>query len=173
MRVSPCVHKQGRGRDRLRERIPSRLCSVSTELDEGLDLTNCKLMTWAEIKSQSLNQLSHTGAPALLSLFVSPTMAFFSFLIRDRFPSAIGPLSLECLFWLPSQISLKYLLLSQECGAILQAPNATLIIHLSELFLLVSVCSIRLHLWRILNITFKGIWIWPPPLSFGIPESNE
>ena len=37
--------KQGRGRGRGRERIPSRLCAVSVELDEGLKLTNCEIMT--------------------------------------------------------------------------------------------------------------------------------
>ena len=35
------VRKWGRGRERGgRERIPSRLCMVSTEPDAGLDLTN-------------------------------------------------------------------------------------------------------------------------------------
>ena len=29
----------------------------------GLSLTNCKIMTWTEIKSRSLNRLSHPGAP--------------------------------------------------------------------------------------------------------------
>ena len=34
----PC--EQGRGRERRREKIPSRLYRVSTELDAGLELTN-------------------------------------------------------------------------------------------------------------------------------------
>ena len=29
----------------------------------GLDLTNYEIMTWADIKSQMLNQLSHPGTP--------------------------------------------------------------------------------------------------------------
>ena len=33
-------HEQGRGRERGRERIPSRLHVVSTEPDAGLELTN-------------------------------------------------------------------------------------------------------------------------------------
>ena len=37
--------EQGRGRHRGRERIPSRLYTVSTEPDVGLTLTNCELMT--------------------------------------------------------------------------------------------------------------------------------
>ena len=37
--------EQGRGRERKRERISSRLCTVSTEPDVGLGLTNHKIMT--------------------------------------------------------------------------------------------------------------------------------
>ena len=37
--------KQGRGKERGRERIPSRICTVSTEPDVGLKLTNCEIMT--------------------------------------------------------------------------------------------------------------------------------
>ena len=38
--------KRSRGREReRRERIPSRLCTVSTEPDAGLNLTNCEIMT--------------------------------------------------------------------------------------------------------------------------------
>ena len=39
------------GAERGRERIPSRLCRVSTEPDEGLNPTNREIMTWAEIES--------------------------------------------------------------------------------------------------------------------------
>ena len=35
----------GRSRERRRERIPGRLCTVSTELDAGLELTNCEIVT--------------------------------------------------------------------------------------------------------------------------------
>ena len=38
-------HKQGRGRDRGRERIPSRLHAVSAEDDAGLNLTDREIMT--------------------------------------------------------------------------------------------------------------------------------
>ena len=37
--------KQGRDSERGRERIPSSLCTVSTELDMGLKLTNQEIMT--------------------------------------------------------------------------------------------------------------------------------
>ena len=40
-----------------RERIPSRLHTVSV----GLEPTNHEIMTWAEIKNQALNWLSHPG----------------------------------------------------------------------------------------------------------------
>ena len=53
------------GAKREGERIPSRLCTVSTELSVGLYLTNHEIMTWAKIKSWTLNQLSHLGAPVI------------------------------------------------------------------------------------------------------------
>ena len=37
--------EQGRGRERRRERIPSRLCTVSMEPDAGLELMNHEIMT--------------------------------------------------------------------------------------------------------------------------------
>ena len=37
--------EQGRGRERGRQRIPSRFHTISTELDMGLEHTNCELMT--------------------------------------------------------------------------------------------------------------------------------
>ena len=51
--------QRGRGR----ERIPSRLCAVGAETDEGLELMNCEIMTRAEIQSRRLNRLSHPGGP--------------------------------------------------------------------------------------------------------------
>ena len=39
------MHERGRGREREGEPIPSRLCSVSTQLDVGLDPMNHELMT--------------------------------------------------------------------------------------------------------------------------------
>ena len=39
------VHEQGRGRERRRERIPSRLCAVSVEPDLGLEPTNHEITT--------------------------------------------------------------------------------------------------------------------------------
>ena len=55
-------HEPGEGeREREGERESQ---AVSTELDEGLDLTNCEIMTWAEIENRVLNQLSHPGTPS-------------------------------------------------------------------------------------------------------------
>ena len=45
------------------ERIPSRLCTVSTEPNVGLGLMNYGILTRAEIKSGTLNLLSHPGVP--------------------------------------------------------------------------------------------------------------
>ena len=50
-----------RGLEEERE-CPSRLCII-VESNMGLKLTNLEIMTWAEIKSQMLNQLSHPDAP--------------------------------------------------------------------------------------------------------------
>ena len=50
------------GRDR--ERIPSRLCAVSAEANMRLEPMNREITTWAKIKSQTLNRLSHPGAQA-------------------------------------------------------------------------------------------------------------
>ena len=36
-------------RERERERIPSRLLITSAEPGAGLELMNCKIMTWAEV----------------------------------------------------------------------------------------------------------------------------
>ena len=44
-RESAHGYKWGRGRERGRVRIPSRLCTTSTECDTGLELTNRKIMT--------------------------------------------------------------------------------------------------------------------------------
>ena len=63
------------GAEKGRERIPSRLCTVSTEPTEGLDLTNVENMTCAQIKSWTLNQLSYPGAPNF----------YFNFIINEYF----------------------------------------------------------------------------------------
>ena len=51
----------GGGAEKDRERIPSKLHFVSTEPDAGLKPTNREITTWAEIKSWTLNRLSHSG----------------------------------------------------------------------------------------------------------------
>ena len=37
--------KWGKGKERGRQRIPSRLCTISTEPDAGLERMNCEIMT--------------------------------------------------------------------------------------------------------------------------------
>ena len=49
-------------REKERERIPSRLCAISAEPDAGLELTNREVITRAEIRSRTLDRLSHPGA---------------------------------------------------------------------------------------------------------------
>ena len=56
-------YKQGRGRWRGRERIPSRLGAVSTEPNAGLNLMNSEIVTSVETKSRRLNGLSHPRTP--------------------------------------------------------------------------------------------------------------
>ena len=55
-----------RGQREIRERILSRLHTVSSEPDTGIKLTNREIMTSAEIRSRMLNIPSHPGAPALV-----------------------------------------------------------------------------------------------------------
>ena len=64
-------HVQERGRQRGREREsqagsvpPVNMEPISAEPDMGLELTSCEIRTWAEIKSQTLKGLSHSGAPS-------------------------------------------------------------------------------------------------------------
>ena len=54
---------RGGGVERGRQRIPSRLYVVSTEPDAGLKPTDRKIVAWGEIRSPTLNWLSHWGAP--------------------------------------------------------------------------------------------------------------
>ena len=55
-------------RERERERIPRRLCIVSTESNMGLKPMNHEIMTWAKVKSWTVNWLSHPGAPPIIFL---------------------------------------------------------------------------------------------------------
>ena len=53
----------GAEREGEKTRIPRKLHKTGVEPHAGLKLMNCEIMTWAEIKSWTLNQLSHPGAP--------------------------------------------------------------------------------------------------------------
>ena len=55
--------------------------SVSTEPDAGFDLPNREIMTWAEIKSQTLNQLSQPGTP--VSMILKPREYMWCTFILD------------------------------------------------------------------------------------------
>ena len=62
--------------ERGRERIPSRLHTVSAEPGTGLELTNCEVMTSAEIKNWMLNQLSYPGASRSTDFFKKLALFF-------------------------------------------------------------------------------------------------
>ena len=51
--------EQARAGEGQRERIPSRLCTARVESNVGLELLSHEIMTRAEIRGQTLNQLSH------------------------------------------------------------------------------------------------------------------
>ena len=59
----------GERTERKGERIPSRLCTTSMEPKTGLETTNHEIMTETEIKSRTLNQISHSGAPKIKKKF--------------------------------------------------------------------------------------------------------
>ena len=67
---------QGRGRERGRQRISSRLHTVSTEPDAGLEPTTVKIVTSAKVKNWMLNQPSHPGAPVCLVLLFAQSGNF-------------------------------------------------------------------------------------------------
>ena len=58
----------GRGKREREERIPSRLCAISTEPDVGLELMNCEIMTWAEVRCSTDWA---TQVPQLLTILIS------------------------------------------------------------------------------------------------------
>ena len=62
MRERESWQEQGRGRESRKERILTARSPMRRER-EGLRLTNCEIMTSAEMKSLTLNQGSHPGAP--------------------------------------------------------------------------------------------------------------
>ena len=68
----------GEGLETEGERIPGRLHAVPITLNMGLDPTNCENMTRAEIKSWTLNQQSHPGAPYEVLFLVCLQWSIFS-----------------------------------------------------------------------------------------------
>ena len=80
-RVHACEHEQGRGRERVRDRIPSELRAVSAQPDVGLELTNGKLVTRAEIKSWDAYLTAPPRRPWVLPLKQRIKPSVFSFLL--------------------------------------------------------------------------------------------
>ena len=98
LKVHLFILKEGdrqRDREKRRERIPSRFCTVSVEPDMGLKLTNHEPMTWAEIKGRRLNWLTHLGAPPhAATITPAPTLPPFLLYLHV---SSTGPDSLTLL----------------------------------------------------------------------------
>ena len=78
---------------RERERIPSRLLTVSTEPNTGLYPMISEIMTWVEIKSQAPNWLSHPGTlgGTLISLLTCFQLSFLVGYFWESFLSKINP----------------------------------------------------------------------------------
>ena len=64
------THKWGRGRERGRERIPSKICAEHGAWHRARS-HNLEIMTLADIKSQMLNWLSHPGVPLPMMIFLT------------------------------------------------------------------------------------------------------
>ena len=77
LRERMCTHEQGSGREREWESQPGSMLSMESDL--GLNPTNCEIMAWTEIKSRTLNWLSHQGVPcAPLPKYEAYVMVFMS-----------------------------------------------------------------------------------------------
>ena len=80
---------------RVREReTESQAGSTLSVQNAGLELTNRKIMTWAEVRSQTLDRLSHPRAPCSFFSFLFFSLLFFFFffffLERERAHSQEG-----------------------------------------------------------------------------------
>ena len=58
-----------------RENLKQSSAVRARQPDVGLDLVNRKVRTWTDIKSRSLNQLSHPGAQVFWTLYVYQILA--------------------------------------------------------------------------------------------------
>ena len=77
--------RESREGQRRRERIPSRLHTVSPEPDVGLDPMSHEIMTWAKTKSRMLNRLSHLGAPVHFRFILFTCLLCLSFAPQNGF----------------------------------------------------------------------------------------
>ena len=92
----------GGGAEKGRERIPSRLPVVSLEPDRELSLMNHEIMTWTEMRSRTLNWLSHPGAPVSTSL--KDMLLMFYWIFDLPYPPHLSTLSIiNCIRGLVSE----------------------------------------------------------------------
>ena len=158
-RESVCVcerereREQRRGRERRKERIPSGIHTVRVEPNAGHQSTHHKIMTWVEIKSQILNQLSHPGAPHLsifnwvvfLLLSCKSTLRVLNIRTFDIWFANIFSHYLGCLF--------NFLMMSFEALKFLILTKSTIFFPLL-LILLESYLKIHCQIWRFISAFF-------------------
>ena len=75
--------ERGKGGERGRERIPSRLCANNTESSAGLKLMNCEILTWAQITTWPFDWLSHPDVP--LDLLIRTDFSLCAHLYTFKF----------------------------------------------------------------------------------------
>ena len=87
--------ERGRERDTVPE-VGSRLQGVSTEPKKGLELTNCEMMTWAEVRC-----LTHwaTQVPHILSTNVTELPTWCEFYMRFKWDNILKELSTKRSIW--------------------------------------------------------------------------
>ena len=79
----------GGQRERGRQGIPSRLRAVGAGPDAGLELMNHEITALAEIKSRTLNRLSHPGVPDIWFLlseevYLTPILLFKNYYLTGH-----------------------------------------------------------------------------------------
>ena len=112
----------GRGRERGRERFPGRLLTVGAEPEAGLSLLNQEVTTRAGTKGQTLNQLSHPGAPRISFDWRQCFSPFFAH-VFGRLPLEAG--NLICAVRVSTHAG-KFLLDSQAACFLLKQLSVTL-----------------------------------------------
>ena len=146
------MHTSQERAERRRDGIPNRLCTISTEPNMGLELTNSEIMTWAEIKSWMCNQLGHLGAP---SSFFQFGCLLFIFLIQLQW------WGLPVLYWIKVvrvDILLLFLILEEKLSGFELSYMAFIILrHVPSSPTLLRIFIIN-GCWILLNAFLHLLW---------------